>query len=95
MVWARFLHEDPWKRLDLLRQKVPNIPFQVGRSSAFLLNRSNNAKTPIVWRAFWIVYCCPPVLSRRPQRLHAMMYTRQREAASWDQGAVCRCCCAE
>jgi pyruvate carboxylase len=28
-VALRFLHEDPWKRLEMLRQKVPNIPFQV------------------------------------------------------------------
>lgn len=28
-VALRFLHEDPWRRLDLLREKVPNIPFQV------------------------------------------------------------------
>ena len=28
-VLLRFLHEDPWRRLDLLRQKVPDIPFQV------------------------------------------------------------------
>ena len=25
----RFLHESPWERLDLLRQKIPNIPFQM------------------------------------------------------------------
>ena len=28
-VALRFLHEDPWRRLDLLRERVPNIPFQV------------------------------------------------------------------
>lgn len=32
---VRFLHEDPWKRLDLLRQKIPNIPFQVRTNSTF------------------------------------------------------------
>ena len=32
-VALRFLHEDPWRRLDLLREKVPNIPFQVCLSS--------------------------------------------------------------
>lgn len=32
---VRFLHEDPWKRLDLLRQKIPNIPFQVRTNSPF------------------------------------------------------------
>lgn len=35
--WDRFLHEDPWRRLDLLRQKVPNIPFQVRVLLPFLL----------------------------------------------------------
>lgn len=25
----RFLHESPWERLDLLRQAIPNIPFQM------------------------------------------------------------------
>jgi pyruvate carboxylase len=25
----RFLHEDPWERLELLRRKIPNIPFQM------------------------------------------------------------------
>ncbi len=25
----RFLHESPWERLDLLRQRIPNIPFQM------------------------------------------------------------------
>ena len=25
----RFLHEDPWERLEALRAKVPNVPFQV------------------------------------------------------------------
>ena len=25
----RFLHESPWERLDLLRKKIPNIPFQM------------------------------------------------------------------
>src|SRR5690606_29392059 len=25
----RFLKEDPWERLDLLRQAIPNIPFQM------------------------------------------------------------------
>jgi len=26
---CRFLHEDPWRRLEELRELVPNIPFQV------------------------------------------------------------------
>ena len=25
----RFLKESPWERLDLLREKIPNIPFQM------------------------------------------------------------------
>jgi len=25
----RFLHEDPWERLEMLREKIPNIPFQM------------------------------------------------------------------
>ncbi len=25
----RFLHESPWERLDLLRKKIPNVPFQM------------------------------------------------------------------
>jgi len=25
----RFLHESPWERLDILRKKIPNIPFQM------------------------------------------------------------------
>lgn len=25
----RFLHEDPWERLEFLRKKIPNIPFQM------------------------------------------------------------------
>ena len=25
----RFLHESPWQRLDMLREKIPNIPFQM------------------------------------------------------------------
>ncbi len=29
-VALRFLHECPWRRLELLREQVPNIPFQVG-----------------------------------------------------------------
>lgn len=29
-VALRFLHEDPWRRLEQLRELVPNVPFQVG-----------------------------------------------------------------
>ena len=28
-VALRFLHECPWRRLELLREHIPNIPFQV------------------------------------------------------------------
>ena len=28
-VALRFLHECPWRRLEKLREKVPNVPFQV------------------------------------------------------------------
>lgn len=28
-VAMRFLHECPWERLEILREKIPNIPFQV------------------------------------------------------------------
>ena len=42
-VALRFLHEDPWRRLDLLRERVPNIPFQV--SPQILLSLPNPALT--------------------------------------------------
>jgi pyruvate carboxylase len=29
-VALRFLHECPWRRLEQLRELIPNIPFQVG-----------------------------------------------------------------
>jgi pyruvate carboxylase len=29
-VALRFLHECPWRRLEQLREQIPNIPFQVG-----------------------------------------------------------------
>ena len=32
-VALRFLHECPWRRLELLREQIPNIPFQVCFSS--------------------------------------------------------------
>jgi pyruvate carboxylase len=28
-VALRFLHECPWRRLEQLREQIPNIPFQV------------------------------------------------------------------
>ncbi len=27
-VALRFLHEDPWRRLEQMREQIPNIPFQ-------------------------------------------------------------------
>ena len=33
----RFLHESPWERLEMLREKIPNIPFQ-------MLLRGSNAR---------------------------------------------------
>jgi pyruvate carboxylase len=37
----RFLHEDPWERLQLLRQKIPNIPFQMLLRGANAVGYSN------------------------------------------------------
>ena len=34
-VALRFLHECPWRRLEQLREQVPNIPFQVCADSGF------------------------------------------------------------
>ena len=45
-VALRFLHEDPWRRLDLLREKVPNIPFQVWASSHALLELNTQQIAP-------------------------------------------------
>ena len=33
-VALRFLHENPWRRLAELREKIPNIPFQVNPTTA-------------------------------------------------------------
>ena len=45
----RFLHESPWERLRLLREKIPNIPFQM------LLRGSNlpwaMPTIPTIWSA--------------------------------------------
>ena len=35
-VALRFLHECPWRRLELLRERIPNIPFQVHHGIRFL-----------------------------------------------------------
>ena len=37
----RFLHEDPWERLELLRKKIPNIPFQMLLRGANAVGYSN------------------------------------------------------
>jgi pyruvate carboxylase len=36
-VALRFLHECPWRRLEQLREQVPNIPFQVRDHAVTLL----------------------------------------------------------
>ena len=37
----RFLHESPWERLDMLREKIPNIPFQMLLRGANAVGYSN------------------------------------------------------
>ena len=37
----RFLHESPWERLRLLREKIPNIPFQMLRRGSNLVGYAN------------------------------------------------------
>lgn len=37
----RFLHESPWERLDLLREKIPNIPFQMLLRGSSLVGYAN------------------------------------------------------
>ncbi len=37
----RFLHESPWERLDMLREKIPNIPFQMLLRGSSLVGYSN------------------------------------------------------
>ena len=37
----RFLHESPWERLRLLREKIPNIPFQMLLRGSNLVGYSN------------------------------------------------------
>lgn len=39
----RFLHEDPWERLEELRQLVPNIPFQMLLRGANAVGYTNYA----------------------------------------------------
>lgn len=41
----RFLHEDPWERLHMLREKIPNIPFQIllrGANAVGYMNYPDN-----------------------------------------------------
>ena len=45
-VALRFLHEDPWRRLERLRELVPNIPFQVRAAPSFHLHRLASASLP-------------------------------------------------
>ncbi len=37
----RFLHESPWERLDMLREKIPNIPFQMLLRGSSLVGYAN------------------------------------------------------
>ena len=37
----RFLHESPWERLEMLREKIPNIPFQMLLRGSNLVGYSN------------------------------------------------------
>lgn len=37
----RYLHESPWERIDLLREKIPNIPFQMLLRGANAVGYSN------------------------------------------------------
>jgi pyruvate carboxylase len=37
----RFLHESPWERLDMLRKKIPNIPFQMLLRGSNMVGYSN------------------------------------------------------
>ncbi len=44
-VAMRFLHEDPWERLETLRELIPNIPFQMllrGASAVGYTNYPDN-----------------------------------------------------
>jgi pyruvate carboxylase len=50
----RFLQEDPWDRLDQLRQKIPNIPFQMlfrGNSALGYTNYPDNVIRELVKRS--------------------------------------------
>ena len=50
----RFLQEDPWDRLDLLRAKIPNIPFQMlfrGSSALGYTNYPDNVVKELVKRS--------------------------------------------
>jgi hypothetical protein len=48
-VALRFLHECPWRRLEQLREHIPNVPFQVRRAPPApppLLPASQGPKPP-------------------------------------------------
>jgi len=47
-VALRFLHECPWRRLEQLREQIPNIPFQVSqtRSMARRWEQTLNSQGP-------------------------------------------------
>jgi pyruvate carboxylase len=42
-VAMRFLHECPWKRLESLREKTPDVPFQMLLRGANAVGYTNNA----------------------------------------------------
>lgn len=47
-VALRFLHECPWRRLELLRELVPNIPFQVAACLCCACMRAMGRTAPCV-----------------------------------------------
>jgi hypothetical protein len=46
-VALRFLHECPWRRLEQLREQIPNIPFQVSRCCAMRNRRAEKLCTAL------------------------------------------------
>lgn len=54
-VAMRFLHECPWKRLESLREKVPDIPFQMLLRGA--VSRKKKAATKFVFLFLTMMFC--------------------------------------
>ena len=50
-VALRFLHESPWRRLAVLREQVPNIPFQVRMLGTLTLPLSSSCSALLCWGA--------------------------------------------